>query len=108
MANSTTARPVALASAPAAESQSGPAGGSAIGPIDVAADRHEVRVAVPGVGTASLPPVDELAFLAGVVTLAATGLMTWPVALTIGAGHLLAHNRHIRLLRSFGEALEEA
>jgi hypothetical protein len=49
-----------------------------------------------------------LAFLAGVITLATTGLLTWPVALTVGAGHLLAHNRHIQLLRDFGEALESA
>ncbi|QIZ39706.1 hypothetical protein FDZ84_22120 [Saccharopolyspora sp. ASAGF58] len=59
-------------------------------------------------GTIPLPPLNELAYLTGVVVLASTGLMSWPVALTIGAGHLLAHNRHIQLLRAFGEALEEA
>lgn len=59
-------------------------------------------------GTLSLPPLNELAFLAGVSVLAVTGLMSWPVALTIGTGHLLAHNRHIQLLRDFGEALEQA
>lgn len=59
-------------------------------------------------GTIPLPPLNELAYLAGVIVLATAGLMSWPVALTIGTGHLLAHNRHIQLLRAFGEALEEA
>ncbi|WP_190817023.1 hypothetical protein [Saccharopolyspora pogona] len=59
-------------------------------------------------GTIPLPPLNELAYLTGVIVLASTGLMSWPVALTIGTGHLLAHNRHIQLLRAFGEALEEA
>ena len=108
MADSTTARPVALAPVRETSNQSNAAAGGAAGPVSVTAGRHEIRVGLQGVGTASLPPADELAFLAGVVTLAATCLMTWPVALTIGAGHLLAHNRHMRLLRSFGEALEEA
>ena len=78
------------------------------GPIDIVADRHAVRVGVAGVGTVPLPPLDELAYLAGVITLAGFGMLSWPVAATVGAGHLLAHNRHIQLLREFGEGLENA
>lgn len=58
--------------------------------------------------TIPLPPADVLAYLAGVVVLAGTGLLSWPVAVTVGTGHVLAHNRHRLLLREFGEALEEA
>ncbi|GAA0508694.1 hypothetical protein A8924_1910 [Saccharopolyspora erythraea NRRL 2338] len=113
MADSATARPVApppeQATAGATGGHAnGQASGAAMGPADVAMDQHEVRVRLPVAGTVSLPPPDELAFLAGMVALATAGLITWPVTLTIGAGHLLAHNKHMRLLRSFGEALEEA
>jgi hypothetical protein len=34
--------------------------------------------------------------------------MEWPIAVAIGAGHLLAQQNHLRLLHDFGEALEEA
>lgn len=55
-----------------------------------------------------LPPVDQLAFLAGLGALTALELIEWPVALAIGVGHELARTRHGKALREFGEALEEA
>lgn len=55
-----------------------------------------------------LPPVDQLAFLAGLGFLAAFELIEWPIALAIGVGHELARSRHGKVLREFGEALEEA
>ncbi|MFI7504255.1 hypothetical protein ACIBVL_38415 [Streptomyces sp. NPDC049687] len=55
-----------------------------------------------------LPPPDHLAFLAGVGVLAAVNVLEWPVALVLAVGHQLAHNHHSRVLREFGEALEEA
>jgi hypothetical protein len=55
-----------------------------------------------------LPPKDELAFLVGLGVLAALELVEWPVALAIGAGHELARSHHGKVLREFGEALEEA
>lgn len=55
-----------------------------------------------------LPPVDQLAFLAGLGFLAAFELIEWPIALAIGVGHELARSRHGKVLREFGEALEAA
>ncbi|MFG2131770.1 hypothetical protein ACGFNV_28670 [Streptomyces sp. NPDC048751] len=55
-----------------------------------------------------LPPPDHLAFLAGLGVLAALEVVEWPVALLLAVGHQLAHNHHSRVLREFGDALEEA
>jgi len=55
-----------------------------------------------------LPPADQLAFLAGLGVLAACEIIEWPVALAVAIGHELAHSHHSRVLREFGNALEEA
>lgn len=55
-----------------------------------------------------LPPPDQLAFLAGLGALAALEIVEWPVALVLAVGHQLAHSHHSRVLREFGDALEEA
>jgi hypothetical protein len=70
--------------------------------------RNSVTVELPPLGTVRLPPLDTLAWLGGLASLAVLGIMEWPVAAVIGTGHLLAHQRHLRLLQDFGEALEEA
>jgi hypothetical protein len=59
-------------------------------------------------GHLHLPPLDQVAFLGGVATLALIEIIEWPVAAVLTVGHILAHNRHHALLRSFGEALDEA
>jgi hypothetical protein len=69
---------------------------------------NSVDVAVPVLGTVRLPPLDSLALYGGLAALAAIGLMEWPVAAAIGAGHLLVQQQHFRLLHDFGEALEKA
>ncbi|MFE5816172.1 hypothetical protein [Streptomyces sp. NPDC056479] len=69
--------------------------------------RHSVTFDVFGAHI-ELPPVDQLAFLTGVGVLAAFEIIDWPVALVLGVGHQLAHNHHNRVLREFGEAMEEA
>lgn len=61
-----------------------------------------------GLGTVRLPSPKRLAFYGGIVALAAFGILDWPVALVIGAGHLLAEDRHHKALAEFGEALAEA
>jgi hypothetical protein len=66
-----------------------------------------VTVQVAGVGTVHLPALDSLAWLGGLATLAALGIVEWPVAAVVGVGHVLAQQHHLRLLRDFGEALEE-
>jgi hypothetical protein len=69
---------------------------------------NTVEVPLPVLGTVRLPPLDSLALYGGLAALAAIGLMEWPVAAAIGAGHLLVQQQHFRLLHDFGEALEEA
>ena len=73
-----------------------------------AAERNALHVDLPVLGRVELPPRDDLAFMGGIVTLAAVGIIEWPIAVVLTTGHLLAHNRHVRLLRDFGKALEEA
>jgi hypothetical protein len=69
---------------------------------------NTVDVPLPVVGTVRLPPLDSLALYGGLATLAAIGIMEWPVAAAIGVGHLLVQQQHFRLLHDFGEALEKA
>jgi hypothetical protein len=70
--------------------------------------RNSVQVALPLIGVLHLPSKDDLVFMGGVAGLAALGIIEWPVAITLGIGHALAANRHNRLVREFGNALEEA
>jgi len=56
----------------------------------------------------SFPPLDKLAFYAGLGGAVAFGLIEWPVAALTGLGHLLSDDRHHRTLRALGEALDAA
>lgn len=73
-----------------------------------AIEQNTVRVVVPALGTLRLPPPETLAWLGGLATLAAVGLIEWPVAAALAAGHVLAQQHHVKMLQDFGEALEEA
>jgi hypothetical protein len=73
-----------------------------------AIQKDTVTVVLPALGTVRLPPPEMLAWFGGLATIAALGIVEWPVAAAIGAGHLLAHQHHLRLLRDFGQALQEA
>lgn len=70
--------------------------------------RNSVKFQIPLMGTVSLPATDELAFLGGVGVLAVAGIIEWPVALVLGAGHALVAMHRGKALLEFGEALEEA
>lgn len=70
--------------------------------------QNSIRVDIPGVGHVDLPPLEHIAFLGGVASLALLQIIEWPVAAVLAVGHVLAHNRHHALLRAFGEALDEA
>jgi hypothetical protein len=56
----------------------------------------------------TMPPLDKLAFYAGLAGGAAVGLLEWPVAVLAGVGHLLSDDRHNRVLHALGEALDAA
>jgi hypothetical protein len=72
-------------------------------------DKHTIRVTLPdNIGTIRLPEPKRLAFYGGIATLAAFGIVDWPVAIVLGIGHLLAEDQHHKVLCDFGEALAEA
>jgi hypothetical protein len=70
--------------------------------------RQSTVVHMPGVGEVRLPPPDQLAFLGGLGLLAALEIVDWPLAVALGIGHVLTTSRSNRVVREFGEALEEA
>jgi hypothetical protein len=70
--------------------------------------RNSLQVQLPIIGEFELPAAEEVAFIGGVTALAIAGVLEWPVAVLLGVGHGMAAARHNKLLRSFGQALEEA
>lgn len=62
---------------------------------------------VPGLGVLRLSTA-ELAYVGGIVGLAAFGALDWPIGLVIAGGHLLAADRSSRTVRDLGEAMSEA
>ncbi|WAL63869.1 hypothetical protein ORV05_23100 [Amycolatopsis cynarae] len=64
-------------------------------------------ITLPVVGVVHVPPPDRLAYFAGLGLLAAFGVVEWPVAAVIGAGHLLSDQHWSRAMAGIGEALEE-
>lgn len=73
----------------------------------VAANSSHLRFTVADTSVElTLPPVDKLAFYAGLTAAAAIGVVEWPVALATGIGHLLADDRRNRTLHALGEALD--
>ena len=69
---------------------------------------RSVQITIEGVGTIHLPPTEDLAFLAGVGLIAAAGIIEWPVAAILAAGHLITKASHNEALKQFGQALESA
>ncbi len=75
----------------------------------VVLDKHSLRVALPNdLGAVRVPEPERLAFYGGLAAMALFGVVEWPAAIVLGIGHLLAEDHNHRLLRDFGEALEEA
>jgi hypothetical protein len=69
---------------------------------------HGFTLTLPMVGRVAVPRPEQLAFYGALGVLAAVEIIDWPVALLLGAGHLLLHNEHSRIAQEIGEALEEA
>ena len=73
----------------------------------VEANRSHLRFAVGGVDVdVSLPPVDRLAFYAGLTGFALLGVIEWPIAALTAVGHALADDRSNRKLHALGVALD--
>jgi hypothetical protein len=69
--------------------------------------RNSVRIPVPVLGTVTLPPPQQLAYIGGIAALTALEIIEWPVGVVLVAGHVLATNSHNKILQDFGDALEE-
>lgn len=65
-------------------------------------------IRMPVVGVVHVPPPDRLAYFAGLGLLAALGVVEWPVAAVIGAGHLLSDQHWSQVAAGIGQAMEEA
>jgi hypothetical protein len=76
--------------------------------IDDIGKRFGRAVRLPVLGRVMLPPPERLVYYAGLGLLAVFEVVEWPIALVVGTGHMLADQQHWRLVRGFGEALEEA
>jgi hypothetical protein len=66
------------------------------------------HVEVPLLGPVGWPPTGTLAFVVVLGGLAALEVLSWPVAVAVGAGHVLARDHDHRLVREVGETLQEA
>ena len=75
---------------------------------DQAVHHNSLELQLPILGEVELPAAQDAAFIGGVAALAIVGVLEWPVAVLLSVSHGLATVRHNKLLRSFGEALEEA
>lgn len=73
-----------------------------------AATRNLRHVHVPVLGEVEVPPPEKVAFYAGMGVMAAVGLIDWPVAIVITAGHVLADQKMFSRIRGLGAAAEEA
>ena len=70
--------------------------------------KNTLHVELPVFGSVTLPPPEQLAYVAGITALAALEIIEWPIGLVLATGHLLAATRGNKTLRDFGDALQEA
>jgi hypothetical protein len=73
-----------------------------------AAEANTLRVDVPLIGTVTLPPAEQLAYVGGIAILAALEIIEWPVGVVLAAGHILATSSNNKVVQDFGHALEAA
>ncbi|MEU6642536.1 hypothetical protein ABZ863_08285 [Saccharomonospora sp. NPDC046836] len=66
------------------------------------------QIELPALGTVHVPAPEHIVYYAGLGLLAALGFIEWPVAVVIGAGHLLADQHWSHVVTGIGEVLEEA
>jgi hypothetical protein len=62
-------------------------------------------VTLPVVGRVRIPRPDQLAYYGALAGLAALEIIDWPIAVAIGAGHVLASQHHSKVMEELGEAL---
>jgi hypothetical protein len=76
--------------------------------VEQVQDAETFAVTLPVVGRIRIPRPDQLAYYGALAALAALEIIDWPIALAIGAGHVLVSNHHSKIAHELGEALEQA
>ncbi|MEV0237404.1 hypothetical protein [Nonomuraea sp. NPDC050786] len=66
------------------------------------------HVALPVLGTVTLPEPEHLAFYAALLALGVLEIVEWPVVGIVAIGHFLAGQHRFAVLREVGEAAEAA
>lgn len=69
---------------------------------------HALGLDLPAIGHVDLPPKGSLAYYGAIALMAGLGLLEWPVAVAVAAGHFLAQQHGNRVLEDFGKGLEDA
>lgn len=101
-----TATTTSPSTTPTAPSISQPQGLESTAARTVDSDQTHLKLQLPG-GTLelTLPPLDRLAFYAGLTGAAVLGVISWPLAVVTGVGHALADDHNNRALEAVGDAI---
>ncbi|CQD03702.1 hypothetical protein [Mycolicibacterium conceptionense] len=76
--------------------------------VDAVRNARGFAVTLPVVGRVKVPHPEQVAYYGALGILAAVEIIDWPVALLLGAGHVLMQNEHNRVVQEVGEALADA
>lgn len=72
--------------------------------VHVVRNARGFTATLPVLGRVQVPPPEQLAYYGALGILAALEIIDWPVALLVGAGHLLIQNEHSRMVERSGGA----
>lgn len=70
--------------------------------------QSSMSIAIPILGQIHLPPVQDLAWYAGLGLLGASGLVDWPILGVVMTGKILSEIKGNKVVSNFGSSLEEA
>ncbi|MFG6191754.1 hypothetical protein [Nonomuraea sp. JJY05] len=76
--------------------------------VQSAKGEHDRQIALPAIGTVTLPEPQHLAFYAVLVSLGILEIVEWPVVGIVAIGHLLAGQHRHPSLQEAGEAAQSA
>jgi hypothetical protein len=75
------------------------------GAVERIREAETFAVSLPVVGRIRIPRPDQLAYYGALAGLAALEIIDWPIAVAIGAGHILASQHHNKVVQELGEVL---
>lgn len=75
---------------------------------DTIDQQSSVVISLPIIGQVSIPPVEDLAWYAGIGLLGASGLVDWPILAIVVTGKILSEVKGNKAISNLGSSLEEA